>query len=402
MEKTETKTSKKKNLSVLLGAAFIMATSAIGPGFLTQTAAFTEKYKASFAFIILMTIIIDIVAQLNVWRVIGVSGLRGQDIANKVLPGLGFFVAGLICLGGLAFNIGNVAGAGMGLNVMFGISDKLGAVISAVIAILIFSSKQAGALMDKIAQVLGAIMIIVVAYVVFKTEPPMAEVAVRTVMPEGIQFLPIITLVGGTVGGYITFAGGHRLIDAGITGEENLGEISKSSVTGIIIASVMRILLFLAVLGVVTKGMALDPTNPAASAFQQGAGTVGYRIFGLVLFSAALTSIIGSAYTSVSFLNTLSPFVAKNFSKVIIAFITVSTLIFVILGKAAKLQIIAGALNGLILPITLGTILIASTKTEIVKNYKHSKWLLIAGVVAVIIGVVGGVNSLSGIVKLWQ
>jgi Mn2+/Fe2+ NRAMP family transporter len=164
----------------------------------------------------------------------------------------------------------------------------------------------------------------------------------------------------------------------------------------------MRILLFLAVLGVVTKGMALDPTNPAASAFQQGAGTVGYRIFGLVLFSAALTSIIGSAYTSVSFLNTLSPFVAKNFSKVIIAFITVSTLIFVILGKAAKLQIIAGALNGLILPITLGTILIASTKTEIVKNYKHSKWLLIAGVVAVIIGVVGGVNSLSGIVKLWQ
>ena len=34
---------KKANLSVLLGAAFLMATSAIGPGFMTQTAVFTTQ-----------------------------------------------------------------------------------------------------------------------------------------------------------------------------------------------------------------------------------------------------------------------------------------------------------------------------------------------------------------------
>ena len=38
------KTTEKKSLSVLLGAAFLMATSAIGPGFLTQTSQFTAKY----------------------------------------------------------------------------------------------------------------------------------------------------------------------------------------------------------------------------------------------------------------------------------------------------------------------------------------------------------------------
>ena len=37
--------------------------------------------------------------------------MRGQDIANKVLPGLGYIVAFLISLGGLAFNIGNIGGA---------------------------------------------------------------------------------------------------------------------------------------------------------------------------------------------------------------------------------------------------------------------------------------------------
>jgi Mn2+/Fe2+ NRAMP family transporter len=41
--------------SVLLGAAFLMATSSIGPGFLTQTTVFTGKLMASFGFVILMS-----------------------------------------------------------------------------------------------------------------------------------------------------------------------------------------------------------------------------------------------------------------------------------------------------------------------------------------------------------
>ena len=115
----------KAKWSVLLGAAFIMATSAIGPGFLTQTAVFTEKFGADFAFAIFASILIDIGAQLNVWRVITMSRMRGQDVANKVLPGLGHFIAILIVAGGLAFNIGNIAGCGMALNVLFGITMSL-------------------------------------------------------------------------------------------------------------------------------------------------------------------------------------------------------------------------------------------------------------------------------------
>lgn len=99
---------KDKKLSVLLGAAFLMATSAIGPGFLTQTAVFTGQLGANFGFVILASVILSLIAQLNVWRIIGITGLRGQEIANKVFPGLGYVVAFLVALGGLAFNIGNV------------------------------------------------------------------------------------------------------------------------------------------------------------------------------------------------------------------------------------------------------------------------------------------------------
>lgn len=132
----------KNHRRLLYGSVFLMATSAIGPAFLTQTAVFTAEFYASFAFAILISIIIDIGAQINIWRVLVVTGLRGQEVSNKVMPGLGTLISILIAFGGLAFNIGNIAGAGLGLNAMFGLDIKWGAAITAIFSILIFVSKS--------------------------------------------------------------------------------------------------------------------------------------------------------------------------------------------------------------------------------------------------------------------
>lgn len=134
---------------------------------------------------------------------------------------------------------------------------------------------------------------------------------------------------------------------------------------GISVALIVRILLFLAVLGVVTACGVLDTKDLAGSSFQIGAGAVGHKIFGVVFMAAALTSIVGAAYTSVSFLKTLFKVVDKNQNLFTIGFILVSTLTLIFIGKPAKLMIIAGALNGLILPITLATVLIASNKKDV-------------------------------------
>ena len=295
---------KKNNLSVLLGAAFLMATSAIGPGFMTQTAVFTKDMEATFGFVILASVIMSFVAQLNVWRVLAVSKMRGQDIANKVLPGLGYFVTFLVCLGGLAFNIGNVGGAALGFQVLFDLDLKIAALVSGALGVIIFSFKSASKLMDKLTQILGAMMILLIGYVAFSTNPPVGTAIKETFVPSSINLIAIITLIGGTVGGYIMFSGGHRLIDAGIVGEENLPQVNKSAILGMSVATIVRIFLFLAVLGVVSLGNQLDAGNPAADAFKIAAGTLGYKIFGLVFLAAALTSIVGAAYTSVSFLKT--------------------------------------------------------------------------------------------------
>ncbi|USK52242.1 divalent metal cation transporter [Bacillus sp. CMF12] len=394
---------KQSNASLLLGAAFLMATSAIGPGFLTQTTVFTETLLASFGFVILISIIIDIGAQMNIWRIIAVSEKRAQDIANDVLPGLGHFLAALIVMGGLAFNIGNIAGAGLGTNVIFGISPEMGALLSGILAIGIFLVKEAGRLMDRFTQILGFVMIGLTLYVMFTAQPPVGEAVVKTFVPDKIDILAIITLVGGTVGGYITFAGGHRLIDAGVKGKEALPEVTKSSVSAIGIASIMRIFLFLAALGVVSQGLALDPSNPPASVFQLAAGNIGYKMFGVVMWAAAITSVVGAAYTSVSFIRTLSPAVEKHHKWVIVGFIAISTFVFVLIGKPVKILVLVGSLNGLILPIALGVMLIAAYKTKIVGDYKHPLWMTIFGIIIVIAMSYMGVYSLiNGIPELFK
>ncbi|MCC9023403.1 NRAMP family divalent metal transporter [Bacillus nakamurai] len=389
--------------SLLMGAAFLMATSAIGPGFLTQTATFTNTLAASFGFVILISIILDIFAQTNVWRIIAVSGKRGQEIANMVLPGLGYIIAAIIVLGGLAFNIGNIGGAGLGLQVLFGISPEMGAVISAVIAVLIFMIKEAGKAMDRFTQIAGFVMILLTVYVAVTTAPPVGHAIAKTFVPDQISVLAIVTLVGGTVGGYITFAGGHRLLDAGIKGKDAIPEVTKSSVAGILITSIMRIALFLAVLGVVSKGLNIDKNNPAASVFQLAAGNAGYKIFGLIMWSAAITSVIGAAYTSVSFFKTFSPKIEKHSRGIIIGFIIVSTLIFISVGQPAKILVFVGSLNGLILPIALGTILFAAHKKKIVGDYKHPIWLTVSGAIVVAVMAVMGIYTLcTQMPQLWS
>jgi Mn2+/Fe2+ NRAMP family transporter len=371
--------------SALIGAAFLMATSAIGPGFLTQTAVFTEQLGPSFGFAILLSIVIDLVAQLNIWRVITVTGQRAGAIADAVAPGLGTVLALLVALGGLAFNVGNVAGAGLGLNVLAGVPVWLGAVLSAALAITLFLVKEAGRAMDRFTVALGFVLVALTAYVAVASAPPVGEALLRSVAPVSLDIVSIVTIVGGTVGGYITFAGAHRLVDAEVRGAEQVPAVTRSAVTAIGIASVMRIVLFLAALGVVSQGLRLDPANPSASVFRHATGDIGYRLAGLVMWAAAITSVVGAAYTSVSFLRGLHVTLERHWPRVVIAFIAVSTLVFVLVGQPVKVLVLVGALNGLILPVGLLTMIVAAHRRAIVGAYRHPPLLSVLGVIVALV-----------------
>jgi Mn2+/Fe2+ NRAMP family transporter len=382
----------KSTSKTLLGAAFLMATSAVGPGFLTQTTVFTQQLTTSFGFIILISILIDLCVQYNIWQIITVSGKHAQDLANALFPGLGYLLAFLIVVGGLAFNIGNVAGAGLGIEAMTGIPVHVGAISSAAMAIGIFLFKEAGKAMDSFAKILGLLMIALILYVAFTSHPPLAAAVHHTFLPEQFDAIATLTLVGGTVGGYISFAGAHRLLDSGISGEAALPQVNRSASTGILLTATIRYLLFLATLGIIMTGAVINPENPTASVFESAAGSFGRQMFGLMIWCAAITSVVGAAYTSISFLRSFHPLLEKYHTYLTILFILISTVVFLAVGKPVKVLIFVGTLNGFVLPAALSILLVVSRKSRLMGNYKHPILLQIAGWAVVLILIAMGIN----------
>lgn len=410
-DQTIDQTSKqagKVNRSAIIGAIFLMATSAIGPGFITQTATFTQTMGAAFAFGILVSILIDLAVQMNIWRLITVTGRRAGDLANSAVPFSGHVLAVLIVIGGLAFNIGNIAGSGLGLNAMLGIDPKIGGLLTSLLAIGIFLYKKAGPVVDLVVLVLGLIMIVMTLVVAIASKPPVGEAFTQMFVPDTINFATITTIVGGTVGGYITYSGAHRFLDSGKTGVEHVKDVHRASLNGILVTGAMRIVLFLAILGVVSSGFSLDlaskTANPAAQAFQHVLGTAGLRIFGLVFWAAALTSVIGAAYTSATFLNVFSRKLTagRPLQYATVTFILVSLTLYLMMGTApAQILVFVGGFNGLILPIGLTLFMYIGwfRQKDILGGYKYPIWLLVVGTAATALTWWMGFNSVVPIFK---
>ncbi|RRJ87244.1 divalent metal cation transporter [Gulosibacter macacae] len=392
----------------ILGAVFLMATSAIGPGFITQTATFTAMFGAAFAFAILASIIIDFAVQMNIWRMITVSGKRAGQLANDAIPGSGYVLAVLIVIGGLAFNIGNIAGGGLGLNALLGIDPQLGGLLTGLLAIAIFLYKKAGAVVDVVVMILGVGMIVLTIVVAVVTNPPVGDALRQTVLPDTIDFATITTIVGGTVGGYITYAGAHRFLDSGQTGAQHVRSVHRASLNGILVTGIMRYVLFLAILGVVASGVTLDLTsgaaNPAGQAFQHALGEAGLRVFGAIFWAAALSSVIGAAYTSATFLSTFSKKLRDGWPLRIatVAFIAVSLVLYLLWGAApAQILVFVGGFNGLILPIGLTIFMyIGWFRRDLLDGYRYPKWLLIFGTIATALTWYMGANSVVPIFSM--
>lgn len=378
--------SSKPTPGILSGAAFLMAVSAIGPGFLTQTTQFTVQLGASLAFAILLSILIDIGAQLNTWRTICIARKRGNELADEILPGLGAVVTAIIVIGSFIFNVGNLSGCALGLDALFGLPQDAGIVLSGLLAVGLFLLPKMLKGIDWFSKLLGAAMILITLYVVFITRPPLDEAALRAVAPAKIDVTIIVTLIGGTIGGYIMFSGAHRLLDGGVAGPEHSAEITRASVMGIVVTGIMRLVLFLAVLGVVSVGATLSRDRPVFDAFRAGAGDVGYFLSGLVFWAAAITSVVGCAYTSISFFQLRGSHGKRAAWIIGFTLLSVVATLFIRWSgfEATPVLIAAGRINGILLPFVFGVILLAGHNRKIMAGYRPPLWASLLGVAALV------------------
>ncbi len=64
----------------------------------------------------------------------------------------------------------------------------------------------------------------------------------------------------------------------------------------------------------------------------------------------------------------------------------------------------AGAFNGVVLPLGFAVILIAAwfKQKSLLGGYRYPKWLLISGTAVWLLTIYMGANSLTGLAQLWQ
>jgi Mn2+/Fe2+ NRAMP family transporter len=368
----------KSSRKDLFAAATIMATSAVGPGFLTQTTVFAEKLLYNLGFVIVLSIAIDIVAQVAIWKTLTFANTSIQKLANTLVRGLGPAIIVFIAFGGLVFNVGNLAGTGMGMNAMFDIPQFTGTLISAIIVGILFYRNNFLPKVDFFMKIMAVAMIALLVLMVLKADVDMFKAFRFTFSPEKIDVKATITLVGGTVGGYITFAGAQRLLDAGVVGKENQKKVERSAYTGILFTGVFRYFLFIGVLSVVLMGTVLKPDNPVGTIFESYFGSWGKMLFGVMIWAASVTSVVGATYTSLAFLKDLSPTFVTYKKQWALGFVAVSLLINFIFGRPVNLLIFAGYLNAFILPIGLVVVLLSLRKTHAFKGIRISPVLEVA------------------------
>ena len=342
-----------------------MATSAIGPGFLTQTAVFSKTLLASFGFAILISVLIDWIIQWQIWHTIIISGKPAQTVVEEVVPWGGKLLSIIIILGGWVFNAGNLAGCGLGISVITGWEPWIGSALSAGVVWLIFIYPGFTKNMDRITVLLGSCVLLILMYTLFKTQPPIQLAIEKTFLPDQVEPMIILTLVGGTVGGYISFSGAHRLLQDDISGEHHWLKARKTALSGLFITAFVRYGFFLAVLGIVAGGYVWNEEQPALNFFSAIEGKWASLFFGVVIWVAAITSVIGCTYTSVSFADGWVKNFAAHRHKFMWAFLVASFLLLMIAGRPVSWLIFAGTINGMLLPITLIILLIAGQRLSV-------------------------------------
>jgi Mn2+/Fe2+ NRAMP family transporter len=324
--------------------------------------------------VIVVSILIDIVAQITIWRALTFSNLKAQKLGNVLFPGLGNLLAVCVAFGGLVFNIGNLAGAGMGMNAMFEVSNEAGILVTSVIVFFLFYSKNSLAKLDFIVKILGILMLVLIVFMLLKANLDVGKLLRYSFWPEVFDVKSTITLIGGTVGGYITFAGAQRLMDAGLVGEKHKTEVIQSASIGIIFTGILRYFLFVGTLSIVISGVSLDATNPTSSVFLTRFGESGRVLFGLMIWAASITSVIGATYTSIGFLADIHPTFINSKKYWSLGFVLVSAIVILFFGKPVNLLLFAGYINGFILPIGLAIILVSLRTNKVFKDFKQS-WI---------------------------
>ncbi|MDM3870460.1 Nramp family divalent metal transporter [Porticoccus sp. W117] len=368
-----------------LGPGVLVTAAFIGPG----TVAACTVAGASFGYVLLWALLFATLATIILQEMSARLGTITQKGMGEVLlhslqhsplkwP---LFILVLLALyaGNSAYEGGNLAGAALGLEAIFGSSPLV--FNSAVVALTLLG----GTLLlrgsyRQIEHVLIALVLLMgIAFIVtfFVVGPSLADIAkglFSPQIPEG-SLLAVIALIGTTVVPYNLFLHASAA-KARWQGQKDLTEARSDAVISIGLGGLIAILIVsTAAASLFANQISVNSAADMAVQFEPLFGPFSKYLLGIGLFAAGLSSTItaplATGYAVAEILQLKGGASGKGFRVIAISVLVIGAALALTGIKPIKIILLAQFANGLLLPIVAGFLLYAMNRKQLLGEYAN-------------------------------
>ena len=393
-----------------LGPGVLVAAAFIGPGTVTACTLAGVNFGYSLLWAMLLSIIATFVlqemsARLGIITQKGLADVIKQELSNPLIRNSVItLIFSAIIIGNASYEAGNIGGATLGMEALFGLSyNNLYPVILglAAFSLLFFGNYKS---LEKVFIFLVLIMSLSFVMTAVLTQPNLWELVkglfVPSIPEDGI--LTIIALVGTTVVPYNLFL--HAaLVSEKWKSEKDLKLAKRDTLVSIILGGLVSISIIISAAAI--KSTEVNNVLDMAKALEPLYGSAALYFMGIGLLSAGITSAItaplAAAYVANSCFGWKAEFKDAKF-RFIWILILVLGVVFLSFGiNPIEIIKFAQITNGLLLPIIAIFLLWVVNRVGVMGKYKNTLVQNCIGLAIILLSILLGAKSILTVLGLF-
>jgi manganese transport protein len=389
------------------GPGFLVAAAVIGPGTVTTASLAGAQHGFALAWAVLAAIAATLVLQEMAARLgaVGRTGLGEALRASIRQPVLRAAATGLalvaITFGNAAYQAGNLTGAALGLEAIFGGSRPAWAFVCAVAAAALLASGAYRIVERTLIALVGLMSVVFIATAIQLGPdlPQLFDALVRPRVPEGGGML-VLALIGTTVVPYNLFlhAAAVREKWRDRDGAAALAESRLDSAVAVTLGGVITLAILLTAVPLYLAAVQVQGVGEMARQLEPLLGPQARWLFGLGLFAAGLTSAItaplAAAWATAGLLGWEGGLRCPRFRRVWAAIIVIGAAFAVTGQRPLEAILLAQAANGLLLPVIAGFLLWVMNRREIMGSARNGWRANLAGGTVVLLAATLGATAI--------
>ncbi|WP_292070070.1 Nramp family divalent metal transporter [Brevundimonas sp. UBA7534] len=365
----------------LVGPAFIAGTWQFGPGNLTSAIEAGSAFGYALIWVIVLSTVLmiaftDMSVRIGIASPLSMIGTIKQTLGKPtgVVAGFGvFFIT-------LCFSVGNAAGSGLALSMLFGGNPVFWTAMVSLAVAFILLARNVFRTIERILIGLVATMAVGFVASAFMARPDWAAGLAGGLpsFPPGSELL-IVALVGTNFSINAAFFTSYATQAHKTRPDQYRDATLTDTIPGIVAPGIMTALVIMVAAAVLGQtGQRVETLPQLARIFEPLAGQVGYYIFTLGFFGAAFSSMLANATAGGTLLSDGlgwgGSFEALR-TKALVGVVLLFGVLVVAFAPGSRVQLIimAQAMTVLVAPL-LGLLLVLTANNRLMGALKNRRW----------------------------